>query len=720
MRRAVGAVGTLLLFLACGGFAACGGGATPASGPGVPVRQCGVTVWHKPASSASRVEIVGDFNDWKRPGRVLPADRDDGWRGTFLELSPGEHTYAIVEDGTWIVDPRVPTSAFHDGREVTWVEVPECERPELRVESGSATPEGRASVNVTFVAGRSGDALDMASVRVVDRAGVPVDARVEADGRGRIATFAEHLAPGKHTWTISATDVHGRPADPAIATIWVEPRPIDVRDLSIYQIIVDRFRDERGALAPPAIASDRAGGNLDGVRAAIESGEIASLGFNAIWLSPLYANPEGTFPGTDGRPYSSYHGYWPIAARALDPRVATEDKLDLLVAAAHARGIRVLFDVVPNHVHEQHPYVREHAAWINRAANGCVCGTASCDWAGHIQDCWFSPYMPDLDWKNPEAARVLSDDVRWWFDRFDADGVRIDAVPMMPRAATRRIAWSIRSRYDHPGHKSLLLGENFTGPGGYSILRYQLGPHGLDSEFNFPLMWALRSTLAEARAPLTDLDGAIRTSEAAWEGSGAVMGLMIGNHDVPRFASVANGDADGDGWTPAQTPRDALVYAKQSMALAVIFALPGAPVVYYGDEIALPGRNDPDSRRVMPAEASLSDLQRGVREVVRKAAHARACSDALRRGTYRTLLAEPERLVFAREIPGAEPVVVVVSRQPPAEFAGPIAAIPAGSFVDALSGRETSLNPELTKLARAPFSVQLLLPATSPCLPRPR
>jgi glycosidase len=154
------------------------------------------------------------------------------------------------------------------------------------------------------------------------------------------------------------------------------------------------------------------------------------------------------------------------------------------------------------------------------------------------------------------------------------------------------------------------------------------------------------------------------------------------------------------------------------MALATILALPGAPVVFYGDEVALPGRNDPDSRRVMPAEESLTELERGVREVVRKAATTRACSPALRRGGYRVLVAQPERLVFARDLAGDDPAVVVVSRQPPEPFAGPIPGIPAGAFVDALSGREASLSPELTNLDRAPFSVQLFLPATSPCAPR--
>src|SRR5207249_4596657 len=101
----------------------------------------------------------------------------------------------------------------------------------------------------------------------------------------------------KHAVTLRVKDTRGRDAEAARATVWIEPRPFDPRDAVIYQVMVDRFRDKNGnALQDPALASGRAGGHVDGVRAAIESGELAAMGFNTLWLSPLYANPSGTFP----------------------------------------------------------------------------------------------------------------------------------------------------------------------------------------------------------------------------------------------------------------------------------------------------------------------------------------------------------------------------------------------------------------------------------------
>lgn len=681
-----------------------------------PARECRVVVWHKPASEEARVSIVGDFAGWERPG-VEPARASGGWRVASFDVAPGEHTYAIVEDGVTMADRNVPTTALREGREVTWVEVPDCDQPGVRVARSEARPGGPMRIEATFVSARDRAPVDPATVRVEPQRGAPAARVVEVDAdRGKIVLEAPAEKRGKYTYMVRAQDARGRAAEPAAATVWVEDEPYDARDLAIYQIVVDRFADERGPVAPPADPAGRAGGNLAGVRRFVASGALERMGANAIWLSPLYQNPEGTFPGNDGRMYSSYHGYWPTDPRAIDARLGTAAELEGLVADAHARGVRVLFDVVPNHVHERHPYASKPS--YTDGAKTCVCGQGKCDWASHIQDCWFAPYLPDVDWSNPEVARQMAADVRWWIDRWDGDGVRIDAVPMMPRSATRRIAATIRERYDHPGHKSFVLGENFTGPGGYDLLRYHLGPYGLDSQFHFPLMWALRRAIAEGAAPLSDVDVAVRTGESEWAGSGAVMGIMVGNHDVSRFASVAAGSADGDGWQPAPQPVEPRVYDKQRLAFGAIYTLPGAPVVYYGDEVALAGRADPDSRRVMPREDALTAAQRETRAFVESAGRLRRCSAALRRGAYRALSVGPEHLVFARELAGEAPVVVVIARAPSLAVSAALPGIPAGPYVDAFGGGKVTLSGDALKLEARPFSVQALLPEGHRCLAR--
>jgi glycosidase len=703
--------------LALAALASCRSTPPPASS--APARSCSVVIWHHPESASAHVELVGDWSGWSRPGQVFNATSYPGWLATSVTLAPGEHLYSIVEDGTWLTDPNVPTTGYHAGQEVTWIDVADCATPGLRVDAVAASPDGSATVEATFLAAQTEDPIAPSSVVVTAHDGTTVaPASVEGvPGSGKVTLSFTGLPPGKHTLAIAARDTKGRAADPAWATVWIEPRPWDPQDMVLYQVIVDRYRGDGGApLQQPAIPSARAGGTLAGLRAAIENGDFAKLGVNALWVSPLYANPDGWFAGADGKPYSSYHGYWPIDARSIESALGSEADVDALVASAHAHDMRVLFDVVPNHVHQQHPYAEQHlnAGWFNHPDGSCICGDPTCDWTTHITDCWFIGYLPDLDWRNPTVADQVTGDVTWWIDRFDADGIRIDAVPMMVRAATRRIVASLRGKYEHPANTMFLLGENFVGQGDFDLLKYQLGPDGLNSEFHFPLMWALRGAVADESQPMSAIDDAVQGGIADWAGSGAVMTTLLGNHDVDRFATESAADGAGDNWTAAVQPPDGSpVYAKQALALGALFALPGAPVVYYGDELAMVGHYDPDSRHVMPAEASLGQSQLATRAALARYAKVRACSSALRRGTYRTLLADAEHLVFARE-DGGDTAVVALFRNA-SSLTASFPGIPAGNWVDALSGQAQSLSPELTNVVGAPLSLQLLFPQGSPC-----
>lgn len=590
----------------------------------------------------------------------------DGFVALPLEPPPGEQLYAIVEDGVFRTDSAVGTTAFAkiDGqlREVTWIEASACDAPRVTIESASATPTGA----VTVVARVSGAAT--ATLR--DGRSLPV---LVESGTARVTTT---LPPGKHRITIASRGAS------AIASVWVGPA-WDWRDAVVYEVMPDRFRAADGSLlAAPSPIAARAGGHLDGVRGSLDA--LQAMGVNTLWLTPLYDNAAGTFPGLDGRAYTSYHGYWPIAARKISPALGGEAALDALVAAAHQRGMRVIFDVVPNHIHQDHPYGGAHPEWFHGTrrpdgtwAEPCVCGTASCPWGEHSLSCWFAPYMPDVDWRNPDAARTFADDVAFWIERFDGDGVRIDAVPLMPRAAIRRIAYRLRKQFDHPGNRTLVLGEIFTGSEGYDALRFFMGPAGLDSAFEFPLMWSLRGALAERSVPMSAIDSTFRAGDKALEGSGAVMSLIVGNHDVPRFISVAAGDGGRDGWDPAPQPADPAMYARLSVALGIVFALPGMPTIYYGDELGLAGGGDPDSRRVMPAFAP---------ERVAPLARARTCLASLRRAPYDAIGADPERLVFKRG-----EVIVVATRASTTRLETPMPV--TGDYVDVLSGEKRTFAP---------------------------
>jgi glycosidase len=488
--------------------------------------------------------------------------------------------------------------------------------------------------------------------------------------------------------------------------------------------MIDRFRGDTGAvLDPPATPGSRAGGTLDGVRTELVAGTFDALGVSALWLSPVYVNPIEARPGRfDDHLYEGYHGYWPLDSHGVEQRIGGPDALHALVAEAHARGIRVLLDLVPNHVYETNPRVAEHRAqgWFHEHDAPCVCGSPTCPWDTFIQTCWFTEYLPDIRFAHPDAMQTAIDDAIWWQTTFDTDGVRIDAVPMMPRAVTRRIVADLRRAHGTPD-AAFTLGEIFTGGGetGTADIRYYMGPHGLDSAFDFPLMWALRDVIAHGRADFFAIEQSLQTTDAALADSGAIMARMIGNHDVTRFVTEIAGTPGADPWeAPASVPSDPAAYDRQALALGLVLTLPGLPVIYYGDEVGLAGGSDPDNRRVMPDLASLPDDRIRLLDRVRRIATARRCLPALRSDTRIPLVVAADVWAFVRDAGDGRPAIVLASRHDsPVTIELPsTAAFPNGSFVDVLDDERFALGTDAVQVAMPPRSLRVLVPDADPCL----
>jgi glycosidase len=664
-----------------------------------PSNPCGpLVVWERAATTTATV--VGSWDHFARPGRTdwerVAAPDGSTWLRLAVSLPPGVYQYALYDGVALYPDARNPRSAYLADPfvadpapfsvEVSEADLASCATPVIAM---SAITGDDHSVRFGAVLGDAEAAPTVSLSRGADSLDAPAWSR---DGH-TLQAIAADLVPGKYTLHIGAdgTDL--------VASAFVEERPgRQLGDGLVYQIMIDRFRGD-GPLAAPATPGDRAGGTLDGVTQTIQAGYFDRLGVTTLWLSPVYQNPSGRFRGRDGHPYEAYHGYWPSEPRTVEPAFGGEAALDRLIASAHARGLRVILDVVPNHVHEQHPYYQQHSrqagnySWFHDGPDACVCGAPGCDWSTRIEDCWFDTYLPDLQLRDPQVITALTDDLLFWQSRFDLDGFRIDAVPMMPRPALRDMARAVRAARQRKGLDALLLGETFTGPGaaGREQIAAYLGldVDGLDSEFDFPLLWATRDVIAHGIRGLDELQAEIAASDAAWRGSGATVGHFIGNHDTTRFVSESSGDAGGDPWTaPPPQPTAAEPYQRQLLALTLMLTLPGLPVLYYGDEVALAGATDPDSRRVLPdVLGTLPPAQAGLLAQVSRLGRLRRCSDALRRGERRPLLADPEHLVALHT--GDDPVVVVLSR---AGGTSIVAGVPAGSYRDVLGGSPLSVD----------------------------
>jgi glycosidase len=603
---------------------------------------------------------------------------------------------------------------------VSLLVVPDCSVPAVAVWDVTAA-DGAVTVQAQLLASDAEEPLDPSSITAVTADGTALEVASADEATGEIVLSATGLARGKHTFRIEARDAAGTAAEPARAIAWIDPVAATFGDGVLYQVMIDRFRGDGGAaLGAPATPGSRAGGTLGGVLWAIEAGYFDELGVSALWLSPVYVNPVEARLGRDGHAYEGYHGYWPLESRRVDERIGGDAALEAVVAAAHARGMAVLLDLVPNHVYEANPLYAARApdGWFTPP--GCVCGAADCPWNENIQNCWFTEYLPDLRWQAEGTLTYAAQEARFWLERFDVDGFRIDAVPMMPRATTRRIAYELSTTTD-PRAATFLIGEVFTGPGEASLdnLAAFLGPATLDSAFDFPLMWALRGAVADGAGGFDEVDAILAAGDARFAGSGATIARMLGNHDVTRFVSEAAGDAGADPWgpSPAAQPAADEPYARLELGLAALMTLPGLPVLYYGDEIGLAGGSDPDSRRVMPAEAELSPRRLQVLDRARQLGRLRRCSGALRSASWATLHVEPRVWAYARgdAQSGEDAIVILHASTGPSDATVAGELLPPGAWVDALSGEAVATGSG-QPVTVPPLSARVLLRQGDGCV----
>lgn len=636
------------------------------------VRSCSVVRWVRPTPATSAVAIAGSFNGWA-PAELTGPD-DDGWYTIDLgELAPGRYPYKYLFGGQW--ESSVPTTSplqWDGGVENRQLTVPDCDRPHLRTEQAEATPEGQLTATIAYALGADASPLDLDRLELTV-GGRPAPYTHDAEAQ-TLRVAVSGLAPGKHTLRARAFDEAGREADDEVFTpLWVEPRPFQWTDGPMYLVFTDRFRNgdptTDASVSNVEFRANYTGGDLLGVLHALEDGWFEDLGIRSIWLSPLYENADGAFAGvSDGRQYTGYHGYWPVQSRAVESRLADADgeaaeRLREVVQAAHERGIRVVLDVVLNHVHNQHNYLSEHPEWFGP---GCVCGSPGCSWDDKPIECWFTSYLPDLDHTNPWITDQLVEDTLWWMRTFDLDGLRIDAVKHMHRVMTVNLRHALIDRVERGGGAHVYtVGETFTGGGAQSQLTERLGPFEMDAQFDFPFYWSVRDAFARGGS-FQNLEATIQAGLNAW--GDAPMSPFAGNHDIERLATaVANNDEGpwGNSYdrmaSGGSTLSDAWMVDTLTMTLAVTLTQPGVPLLYYGDEIGLAGSGDPDNRRTMSFEPNLSGNQRALLERVQRVGQARQELPALQRGAWTGLWASQDSLVFARHT-SAQVAVVAVNR----------------------------------------------------------
>ncbi|WP_411104596.1 alpha-amylase family glycosyl hydrolase [Streptomyces sp. cmx-4-9] len=366
-------------------------------------------------------------------------------------------------------------------------------------------------------------------------------------------------------------------------------------DAVVYQVYPRSFLDTDGDGV----------GDLPGVSRRIP--HLASLGVDALWLSPFFSSPMADF-GYDIRDHT-----------AVDPLFGRLSDFDALLATAHSHGLRVLIDYVPNHTSSEHPWFRESRSappggrrrdwyvWRDPAPGGgppnnwiTLFGESA--WtldedSGQFYLHSFLPSMPDLDWRNPEVKEAMFDVARFWLDR-GVDGFRVDCAPLVAKDPALRDnppapVGAVAHHRPMGGYDSQLHLHDQGHPDLHTVYRefrtlldgYGDGPaericlgevhaydwkvwssyfgQGLD-EIHLPINFGLLQTPWEPEA----IEGLVREVVDALP-AGAVPTWVAGSHDDPRVASRVGAD---------QAPN----------AMLLLLTLPGAAILYNGDELGLP------------------------------------------------------------------------------------------------------------------------------------
>lgn len=486
--------------------------------------------------------------------------------------------------------------------------------------------------------------------------------------------IAPNTKPGKYKIRVYNVQPQGTSFD--FEVLPKSASPIQHRgytpDDVIYFLMPDRFSDGDVSNNDPAKSKglyDRSkgrsyhGGDLQGIINKLTY--LKSLGVTAIWTTPIYDNNDKLDYKEvyNGEPSTGYHGYGATDMYAVDEHLGDLAKLKEFVQTAQKMGFKVIQDQVANHTGPYHRWADDPPTptWWN----GTVQNHPNNNWQKWTAmnpratyqtqsrniDGWFINILPDFNQSDPEVEKYLIQNSLWWVEVAGFDAIRMDTLPHVPRNFWQKWGGAIHKEYP----KVNILGELYDGDPAL-VAYFQAGRKGhdgidtqIDTLYDYALFYPIRNAFAKGES----IRGVSQMLAHDWlYPNPNVLTTFIGLHDMERFMNEKGATIEG-----------------LKLAQTFLMTTRGTPLLYYGDEIAMPGGGDPDNRRDFPGGFAgdsrnafdASGRTKGENEVwnhLAKLGQLRQKYEALRNGKSLDLLDEEQQSAYAR-IDKEEPVLVV-------------------------------------------------------------
>lgn len=422
--------------------------------------------------------------------------------------------------------------------------------------------------------------------------------------------------------------------------------PADV----LYLAMIDRFSDgdksnndppQSRGIYDPKNKFYYHGGDLQGVIDRLPY--LKDLGITAIWLTPWYDNYDrlNQIELKEGQPSTGFHGYNPQDFYAVEEHFGSLAKLKELVDAAHRSGIKIIQDQVVNHTGPYHPWVNDPPTptWFNGTKSNHLKNVFQ-TWVLHdprpveqlkreTMEGWFLDFLPDLNQHDKEVSRYLIQNTLWWIGVTGLDGIRMDTWQYVPNEFWRD--WNAALKREFPNFK--VVGEVKDGDVVHTSffqggrVRFDGIDSGLDSLLDFPLFYSIRHAFAEGGS----LDVLPKTLARDYLYTNPdILVTLLGGHDDGRFMSDKGATIAG-----------------LKLANAFVLTTRGVPQLYYGDEIAMTGPDEPTTRGDFP-DGPRTQEERELFEYIRSLIRLRRELKPLQTGRLTNLYVSEQQYAYAR------------------------------------------------------------------------